>query len=305
MSITICTNTPVPSFESIYSSFTYDIPSISTLYALLPSFNIPTLPTLLNPIYSKITNPRLMILKIIQEFQSFSIQSLLNSILSPITSFLGLSLRSILPTIPIIGLNLLDLLSMNPTAIYNAVEANLQNIQSNIGSFPFIDLPIYINIHCPDFELVTIVQGIIKGYLNDVINIIPNLITSVLNKLGLSNLLPTLPVLPTITELEAAIISYAKSLLPSLPSLPNLSNIIESGLRIETLILGLSFPGLTIPSIPNPLILGFNNPALVLREGIQMLYQEFLNGPLTIIVNFCNTVLSAVGFSFPPICITI
>lgn len=288
----ICTSTPIPDFNSLYKA------AMASMKFPPASISIPSLPTLMNPIYAGISNINSEIVQLVQELQSYQMMMTFSSFLTPLTSYLGLSLSAILPKIPGTALSLTDLLSMNPSTIYAGISAALA--QYGAGIFPFLKTPIFGSLSVPSIEIVTTVKMVIKGYMNTLLGTVFGLINEVTGKLKLPAM-PALPVLPTLAQIEAQIMG-------AFPGFPSISALINSGeaslnamlASVEALIP--AFPAL--PALPSPLIPNFSSFEHEFNEGLNVLYSSLVAYPMTLIMNFVTSTLSMLGFSFPTICIT-
>jgi hypothetical protein len=284
----LCADTPVPTFDSLYSAL---VP-----YLTLPDFKftIPPLPALPNPVMPEITCDKYSLVQIAQQLQSYQYMITFESILKPITSYLGMSLDSILPKITGTSITLIDLLSLDATLIYNEIKLAL----INKVKFPLVPDPLFKQITAPDIQLNLTVKMIINDYLNSLSLIVESLIEKVTDKLKLPGL-PKLPKIPTVEDL----ISLIMSKIPGYPSIFDLFIEIPNfniGLLLSKITIN-PFPAL--PAFPSPLVPTIMMPEVEFNEGLVLMYTNFSNYILSIIVNFCNKTISFLGFSFPTICI--
>jgi hypothetical protein len=288
----ICATTPIPDFNSLYNS------ALASMTFPPASISIPSLPTLMNPIYAGISHINGEIVQLVQELQSFQMMTTFSSFLTPLTSYLGLSLSAILPKIPGTALSLIDLLAMNPSAIYSAISAAVA--QYGAGIFPFLKTPIFGSLSIPSIEIVATVKMVIKGYMSALLGTVFGLINQVTGKLKLPAM-PALPTLPTLAQIEAQIMG-------AFPGFPSLSALINSGeaslnaMLASVWALVPSFPAL--PALPSPLIPNFSSLEHEFNEGLNVLYSSLVAYPMTLIMNFVTSTLSMLGFSFPTLCIT-
>ena len=279
----LCSSISIPSFNSLYNLLPLPLSNI---------FTIPSLPCLKNPIYDFIKHPMLELVHLTHELQTYQYFTTFLSFFTPIVNFLGLSLSDILPKIPTIGLSLLDLLNLAPHTLYSAISA-----LEDFSPFSFLPTPIFQNLVIPEIELLNQVKFITTGYMNALISTLTSLIGSVTNQLDLSSL-PSLPTVPSFSSLT-------NMLLSQFPTFPDLLSILKSNISLADLF-NFTIPGFpAFPSLPSPLISNFISPEIALMETLKIMYAELISYPMSIILNFCNTVLTAISFSFPLLCIPI
>lgn len=285
MSFQLCATEPLPSFNSIYNNLKSQI-----TYPPTP-FVFPTLPTIPSPLYSSIRNPNLELVAIASELQSFQLMNTFMSVINPIVQFLSLGLDSFLPKISGMDINLLNLLSIDASSLYQKMKDMLPDI-----TLPYVSLPILNSLSIPDFELKNKVTLLIKGYL---INLIPNIVGIINSVTGILHLsaLPSLPHFPTMEELK-------NIMLNKFPSVPDIKTLLSKGISLVD-IFDFDIPGFPKFSFPSPLIPNFSSIEVEFTELINILYNEMILTPMKIIVDFCKNVLGMLGFTFPTFCITL
>ncbi|AJG19080.1 hypothetical protein [Cupriavidus basilensis] len=286
----LCASTPIPDFNSLYNG------ALSAMTFPPGSISIPALPTLPNPIYPDISNINGEIVQLVQELQSYQMLTTFTAFLTPLTSFLGLSLSSILPPIPGTALTLIDLLAMNPAPIYSGISAALAAHGPSI--FPYLKTPIFGSLSVPSIELVTTVKMVVKGYMNNLLDTVFGLINQVTGNLHLPAM-PALPTLPTLARIEAMVIA-------AFPGFGSLTALINSGNASLNALLGaVVVPGFpALPALPVPLIPNYSSYEHEFNEGLNVLYSSLVAYPMTLIMSFVTGTLSMLGFSFPTVCIT-
>lgn len=319
----ICADTPIPSFDSIWSKVSGQItfpPNIDF------DFTIPSLPSLPNPIYPDISHFALELSNIAQELQSYQFLQTLYQFIKPLADVIGGAISALIPNIPLIGLNLIDLLALDATNLYKSIREAIFSFQFPdidinlpdftlptfslpnipIPEFPTLPIPMFSTLSIPSIELVNTVKLILKDYMNTLMNIIPNLVNQVVGILELVGI-PTLvvPQLPTLDEIKAQIAALVQwpdfdITLPEFPPLDFLKNF-----SVSELLSQITVPGFPSFSIPDPLFPNYSNFEHELMEGLNILYQEMIAYPMQQIMNFLNNFLSILGFSFPTICIPI
>jgi hypothetical protein len=152
-------------------------------------------------------------------------------------------------------------------------------IQNGV-TFPFLPNPMFSLFSIPEIELVEAVKAVMKGYMQTVMGVLIELIDDAVEQLEL----PGLPTIPTIPSDYSQLKDYILGL---------------SGYSTlkEALLAGW-FP------VQN-LFQGISNPEVEIQNQLSAYMNDLLMLPLTIIVDFCNDVLSVLGFSFPLVCIDI
>jgi hypothetical protein len=273
---TICATIPLPSFISLFRSTTFHFPPNVTL-------RIPSLPSLLNPIYSTLSHINMEILQLVQELQSYQFLTTIMNIIRPLVSFIGGVLSSILPKIPGTLLTLIDLLAMDAKGLYNSVKGAIS--QFGISIFSLVPSPMFISLSIPDIEIVNTIKLILKQYMNLCVGVITGLISQVTSILAIANM-AVLPILPSLSAIMKIIRGNINLSLPDIFAL-------------------LVFPGFPVITIPHPLIPNFSSIEVELLEGLNIFLGEMINSLLGTIMKFITDILSAfIGFTFPTICIS-
>ena len=140
----LCAPTLIPSFSSIFNLIPHP----------LPTFTIPSLPCLKSPPFSNIIHPELSMANLVHELQTYQFFAIFLSIFTPIVNFLGGSLSTLLPKLPIIGIGLLDILALTPTTLYNLINAIPSG---SLPSFPSLPTPIFQNLLIPELDRKSVV----------------------------------------------------------------------------------------------------------------------------------------------------
>jgi hypothetical protein len=289
--IVLCTNKPIPSFDEIYTDLKNRFPKSSKLH-------VPTLPTLPSPIFGSIKHTSLEMCNIASELVMHQLLTTIYNIISPIMSVLNMA-SSMIPKIPILGLNLLDLITPNPSKLYKSLRQSLVKFGDNL--WDMLGVPSYSHLKIPDIQIVHAAKMVVRQYFAILISFVTNIINQVINRFELSSL-PTIPTIPTVNEIIKMLINMVPQTKPS-----KLDNLIKQGTDIYNLIKNFNLPGFNInTNSPKPLILKFKSFEIEFYEMVCNLYQKIITYPLTIIMNFVDSVLKNVlSFSFPTLCITI
>ena len=114
MTIQLCTNTPIPTFNQLYQSL---LDAIANLPNPIESLSIPNIPPLRNPIFDGKRLLSLELSQIVQALQTWQLNLTIKAILDPLVAIIGGGIDDLLPKIPHLDLGLLDILSMNTTEI--------------------------------------------------------------------------------------------------------------------------------------------------------------------------------------------
>lgn len=288
--VSLCTDTPLPTFKGLYDSFAGNLTSPP-----MP-FVFPQMPTLPVPMFPSINVPNLEAVKTLIELQSQQMLGTLIAMIAPLVEYLELAIEDLIPKIPGLDLSLIDLLEMNPQALYDAVK---QKIIDGVGDlWPFIPLPLYTSLSIPDFEIVQIASNLVKQYSMMLVTFITSLITQVTDALEITNM-PTLPSFPTFDNIKALILA-------KVPGATTPHEVLTSGISIPEMfnILIPGFPAL--PALPSPLIPSINIPEFDYIEAMGILMNHLNTSGLSLIMDFIEDTLGQfISFTFPTICITL
>lgn len=287
MTITLCADSPIPTFNALYDAL------LASLPAELPSFNVPSLLALLNPIYDGFAHLPLELSQLIQELQNVQLNTTLMALIEPLVSFLGGALEDLLPKIPHTDLTLLDILSSQTDAIYTAVKVALEQ-----GfTFPFVPNPIFGSISIPAIEAVNTVKMVLRGYQTLLVTLLTDLIEQVTELLLLEGL-PALPTIPSLSEVKALILA-------AFPNFDDIEAIFLSGVDISALFATLSLAaGLPPLILPQPLFDGLSNFDIEFNEALSIFYSHAITAVMSVIVDFVQNILSMLSFNFPLLCIS-
>lgn len=303
----ICADSPIPSFDSIFNKLSFPFPPNF-------SYNLPALPSLTSPIFPDISHLSLELCNIAQEIQSFQLLSTLTNMIKPLLDFCG----GIMPTIPVIGLSLIDLIACNATALYDSVRRAILGFQFpnvsfptlptfslpsfSMPAFPTVPVPMFTSLSIPSVELVNTVKFILKDYMNIAIGSIVGLIGIATSILQIGSF-GGIPSFPSMTEIMGQIAELVKwpNFDINFPTFPSLDFL--KGFSLNDLFGGLSFPGFPSISLPDPLIPNYSNIELEFMEGLNIMFQTLITTPMKLIIDFLNGPLSVIGFSFPTLCV--
>lgn len=283
MTFHVCATDPLPTFTGLWDSIEIPFPP--------PSITIPSLPTLMNPIFDGYSNIAQEISQIIQGLQSYQLLFTQGSFLTTFTDFLGLDISIVLPKIPGTDLNLQNLLALDPVAIYDGIaQAILDGV-----TFPFVPNPMFYTFDFPALDIVNTVNAVVNGYMQQVITTATSLITSITDQLEIPGM-PALPAFPSLSDIYTI-------MLAKFPTFPDIESLILSGIPIPDLF-SLTVPGFpALPDLPAPLIPNFSSYDIEFKTALNTYFANLTTAPLQTIVNFCNGPLSSLGFSFPLLCV--
>lgn len=285
MTIRLCTDTPLPTFQALKESLAASIADG------IPELTIPSLPGLLSPIYEGFSQIDLELSQLVQELQAFQINLTMFNIFKPLSEFLGGALEDILPKIPGTDLTLLDIINGDSAKVYQAVK---QAIADGI-ELPMIPSPIFGDISIPGLETVATVKALLRGYPPLLVAKIKELIAQVTDQLEIPGL-PEIPELPTRETIEAA-------LLELFPEAERLADMLNDDFSVSALFSGLILPGIPPLILPEPLVNGFSSFSVDFEEAMAIYMTNAASALIGPIVDFCNDALSSLGFEFPTICI--
>lgn len=229
---------------------------------------LPTFGSLPDPLYGSINIPDLEIQKFVMDIVNQQLFTNILNLVKPLLSFLQLDF-SIFPKIPVLDVGLDQLLTMDSKALEEKIVIA---IESGI-TIPYID-SVYRSLEMAELAASQILARIKAFYAFDCIQVITDLIDSALDKLNINAtlVLPLLTV-PNFAELEAAFRESFNSAIDL--------NRITSGI-------GISFAG------------EFEWHQYV-TEMI-----SYINGALLRkIMDFCESTLGMLGFSFYKISVSV
>lgn len=305
-----CITFPPPSYQELFEQIKHLKPDFSKLKNLIPLIGLPI------PIYIDISQYTNELSQLIQYWQGMlSVKTLLGMI-QPMINLLGLNLLNLLPEIPFLNLNILDLIALDANALKQMVmDALTQHGQEFLDAMSaFLPIPIYFSLSIPSFEVNAIIKAIYNMCTKSLIDLVTNLIDQVLSKLEINALL-SLPKLPTLSELQAMIMQTikAKAEVISGQVIDAFSNEFEAiqhamkilDMDINDIFAMIQFPALPVIKFPSPFLPDFSSLAFELREGMQIYMQAIMTAVIDKIVNFVKSVLSVLGIQFPSICLDI
>lgn len=287
-SIQICTNTAVPSYNQLLEAIQAHLPIVQ--------INVPDILGLLNPIYDRFSNFSLEISQILQELQSFQLMNTLKAMIDPLLSVVGLAVDEFLPKLPVLGLTLVDLLTMSPATIYQKVRDAIA--EYGIEAFEAIlPVPIFLTMSIPAIEIVTIVKMLKQYYITMVVTkveVLVKQVTSILQIPGMS----ALPTIPTLADIKALAFGL-------FPDAGQLIDILKTGISVSSLFSMFSIPGIPVLTLPEPLFPKLSSFDIEINEALVMLRAHMNTVAITSLVSFVEEKLSILNIEFPTFCINI
>jgi hypothetical protein len=275
MITTICVPNPIPLFTDVYNLF------LPLLSLKLPSFTFPSLPTLPFPLYLNINCPSIQAVMIAAELQCTQLLNLIYAIIQPVVNYLGIAIADILPNIPGLGINLIQLLEGNVAQFIAQLESfSISTLLALAG----IPAELYDKLVVPAFSAVHAFQLLVRSYFAALLNTLVSLI----NRISAFSL----PTIPDFATFFAAVLSAIPNFSFNV-NIPNLQNLLAL----------VTIPGFAFLSLlPNPLYPNLSIPEFELIELLKNLYTDFITAPLTLILNFIQNILS---ITIPTICVPV
>jgi hypothetical protein len=297
----LCVSTPLPTFSSLQSA-------ISSLIAQRPpGLSIPSLPTMPSPLYSGIYNPSIYLNMVCAQLQITQLLDLILAMFMPIAKILEASLDDLLPKIPGLNINLIDLLSGDASAFIKKLEGVA--VSTLIG-FAGLPASIYNHLISPAMSAVDSFQILIINYFAALVNTLTNLVNRVAKILSGGTLsIPTVPDMGTIFN------DYILPLLPNIPQIPRPLYLPDLGRLLallgipnipnfQALLALVHIPGFSFDSTFSvPFYVGLSMPEFEVVQMFKSFYANIITAPLQLILNFINSLHLSV--LLPKICIPI
>lgn len=291
--VSLCTNSPLPTFKSLYDSFEVNL-------TFPPQgFTFPALPTLPSPMFPSISVPNLEAIKTVAELQSQQIMGTAMAMIQPMIDLLGLDLGAILPKIPYIDVSLTDLLAGDPSVLFQKIKDRLLTGLPN-PAWPFIPTPFYFELSMPDISVAQIAGNLVKDYMKVITGFIEGLVGQVTSFLEIAGM-PALPTFPSFEDIEGLILGKVSGATNFLDAIKN-----EIGLSVSELF-DITIPGFpALPALPSPLVPSIGIPEFDFQESMGILMNHLNTTGLQLVMNFIDSTLGAfLSFSFPTMCINL
>lgn len=333
----LCALTPLPTFNALYYEF------LPNLTFPPKNFKLPSLPTIPYPMFPSLTMPNFSMVKLISALQGIQVMNICFAMVKPLVDFLGLSIDAILPKIPVLNVNLVEILTGDAEKLVAKV---VQAIKDKV-QLPYLPLPFNVSFASIEIQAIQMLSNIVSAYMMTIPAIISDLINQVVSMLHIPGL-PAIPTIPTMDDIIKLIIPVANKLIgPILSKIEGIKNqvdgaiasgmskvaaiqkyasnldqtakaLLNTGLtKIESLehllmakfdislLFNFVIPGFPpLPKLPSPLIPTFSMPEIEFQEAMNILMNHLTTAGLTLIMDFINSVLAPfISFTFPKICI--
>ena len=292
--LTICATPPLPTFNSLYQSFQ----SLLTGPFAVPSF--PALPTLPSPIFSGFHSPNIEAVELAAELQCSQILNLILALFKPVVDFLGIAIEDILPTIPFLGVNLIQLLAGDAAAFIKQLEGIAVSTILGIAGLP---AQFYKNYVIPALSALQTFQLLVRSYFAALINTLFGLVKQVAHIIGVGAL--SLPTIPSFGEFFE---TFALSIINGiLLTSGNGISVLTSDIGVIMNLVAIALAALGLPfdsTLPDPLFPSLNMPEFTLFEQLKNLYTNFSMSPLQLLLDFIVNTLH-LSVAIPQICISV
>lgn len=285
-------DSPVPNLKDIKEDF---LNQLETAQDSIPNFQdfvddlvdipIPSLLGLPDPIFPDYSNVFQELTEVIDAIK-YQVDTLtMINIFKPLASVIGGSLEDLLPKIPVLNFSIVDIINGEIQPLYDAVvEALKQGIK-----LPFLPLQMFENYSNYAKESLLALKMILVGYKEMLLTSMQDMVKDVMKILDISGIIPTLPTIPTIDELK----NIALSAFPDYTSWYELITNVDISKIIGVFGLDL-FILPEISFIPN-----FSNYEQYLMECFNQIKDHYLSLGLKMIVDFVESTLGVLGFTFP------
>lgn len=293
---TITINSPVPDLLSLREDFSTqllsvqsDIPDYRDYINKLSSVEIPDLLGLPKSLFSNYSNIMQELVEVVDAIKYQADTLTMMNIFQPLSNILGGTLRDLLPKIPVLNISLIDIVGGNIQAMYDAVKSALKN-----GiKLPFVPEQIFESYSNFEKEAVLALKMILVGYKELLLNTMQSMVSSAMSILKISGTLPVLPTIPNIEQLK----SLAMSAFPEYDTWYSLI----SNVDISKVLGALGFSMFILPEIG--FIPNYSNYEQYFIESLNHIRDGITSIALKMMVEFVESVLGVIGFSFPSITI--
>ena len=292
----IVIDSPVPDLKGLREDFSRQLvsmksefPDIQDFVDALGGIQIPNLLGLPKEIFSKYSNTVQEIMEIIDAIKYQADTLTMMNIFQPLASVIGGSLEDLLPKIPVLDISILDIVGGRIDALYGAVKAAMEKGLQ----LPFVPSKIFESFSNFEKEALVSLKMILVGYKELLINTMQSMISSAMSILEISGVIPVIPVIPSIEQLK----NLVSSAFPEYESWYSLITNVD----ISQVLGVIGFSGFVIPEfdfIPN-----YSNYEQYFMETLNQIKDGITSMGLRMLVDFVESTLGKLGFSFPPIII--
>lgn len=296
----LCTDSPIPDLEDLKKQVNDQIDNVQEEYEDFKEFittlsdevNTPIIPTLQEYIYEGYSSVMEEINEFIEGLKNYQDMLSQFNIIKVLADVIGGAIEDLIPNIPIINISIIDILSGNIKALYDAVKQMiLEQIQ-----IPFVPLPLYETISNYTKEVVASVKMILTAYKNMLTTAITDMVKQVLGILDIIASLPLLFTVPTVEELKELLLS----LFPDVSSIYELIKKYDIDYIMNMLKSILPFP---IPNFTPPTTKFFSSLEEELNQKLNQIADFAGSLNMKMVIDFIKDNLSMLGIEFPTICI--
>lgn len=296
----LCTDSPIPDLEDLKKQVNDQIDNIQEEYEDFKEFvttlsdqvKTPVIPTLQEYIYEGYSSVMEEINEFIEGLKNYQDMLSQFNIIKVLADVIGGAIEGLIPKIPIIDISIIDILSGNIKALYDAVKQMiLEQIQ-----IPFVPLPLYETISNYTKEVVASVKMVLTAYKNMLTTAITDMVKQVLDILEISAILPLLFTVPTVEELKELLLS----LFPDVSSIYELIKKYDIDYIMDMLKNILPFP---IPNFTPPTTKFFSSLEEELNQKLNQIADFAGSLNMKMVIDFIKDNLSMLGIEFPTICI--
>jgi hypothetical protein len=236
------------------------------------------------------------------ELQMNQLITTMMAMFTPVVSFLGLSLSSVIPDIPGLGINIMDLISGNIAGAIQGVKDKIIELGSGVTSlWPSITLPWNQTLSIPDFEILQIVQTIVRDYTAGLMGILAGLIGDVVDELEIASM-AALPMYPTKDQIMSGLelLTGTHDTLGLIEIIRATPELMKSAFDGVVATFGGTF-SFSWPSVYMPDISCVEHE---IQEGVKNVLGAGMTGLLQHVMDFIDSTLgSYLSFNFPLLCI--
>ncbi len=223
---------------------------------------------------------------------------------------LGMNLLALLPKIPILNINLIDLLTADAKALVATIKAAIKaaidkGLDTLAGLF---QLPWNYSFNIPDIDVLQMLQALIRDYLVRIVNLLISLVKMVIDKfkkiLGFIKMIE-LPKLPTFEEILKMILNLFQ--LPDFGALIALIRQQYETIKQIFTALSAAFAAFGVVfTVPDPLMPDLKMPEIEFKQMLLAFFNDVIAGPVAKLIEFIQTLLKKIlNFKLPLLCFTI
>lgn len=294
--INICIDSPVPNLVDLKRDFLNQlesikdsVPNFQDFIEKLSGISLPNLLGLPDPLFLGYSNIIQELMEVIDAIKYQADTLTMMNIFKPLASVIGGALKDIIPKIPTLNFSIIDIVSGNIQGLYDAILSALkQGVK-----LPYLPTNLFESFSNYTKEALLSLKIILVGYKGLLLDTMQGMIKKAMSILEISGSLPTLPKIPSIEELKQMVLAA----FPDYESWYELITNVDVNKIISIFGLG-AFLLPEINFIPN-----FSNIEKYLMESLNQISDHYSTLGLTMLVDFVESTLGMLGFSFPLFCI--